>query len=580
MNSFFSSLFIKERNLKSADNLNKIVGGLNSIEKLIFTGLAFVLVVSGVALALKASAAFTEEIPTTGGTLNEGMVGSPRFINPILAVSDTDKAIASLVYSGLLKARSNNDSFVPDLAESYEISPDGLVYTVKMRDDISFHDGKPLTIDDIIFTIEKTLDPVIKSPKRANWEGVQVDKLDELTLQFTLKKPYAPFIENLTLGIIPKHIWQYAEAEEFPFSQWNIEPVGSGPYKISRVKRNGSGIPTYIELSAFKKHSGGRANISNIVVRFFRDESQMIQGYKSGSIDGASGISPLLAQTLVAEGAKVIHKPMARVFGAFFNQNKAPIFANSEVRMALDLSVDKKQVVNEVLLGFGTPLAGPVPEEVWQDNATSSEARIEEARGILQKAGWKLNEKGIFEKKTKAQTSTLAFSISTGNVPELKKTGEILRDTWTKLGAEVDLKVFESADLNRDVIRTRNYEALLFGENLGQELDLYPFWHSSQRVDPGLNIAIYTNINADKLIEETRATPDKALRTEKSQILYAEISKDVPAVFTYAPEFIYVVNPRINNVQIESGANLSDRFAGIKDWYIETDKVWKIFVKK
>jgi peptide/nickel transport system substrate-binding protein len=378
---------------------------------------------------------------------------------------------------------------------------------------------------------------------------------------------------------LPKHIWQEASAEEFPFSQWNIEAIGSGPYKVSRVKRNDSGIPTYIELSSFKKYSLGRPFISKVVLRFFRDEADLLEAWKSGSLDGASGISPKSAKEAVAVGARAIHEPMSRVFGAFFNQNKAPVLANAEVRRALDASIDKSALVNEILLGFGTPLAGPVPENTWTDQATSSEARMAAATKMLLDAGWKPGADGVMEKKSKKDSQRLSFTISTGNVAELKRTAEIMRDVWKQLGAEVEIKIFESADLNRDVIRTRNYDVLLFGESLGHDIDLYPFWHSSQRIDPGLNISLYTNINADKLIEETRTSLDPVVRRQKSEELYREISKDVPAVFTYTPEFIYLLDPRVNNAEMRGVSSLSERFAGIRNWYVETDKVWKVFTQ-
>lgn len=583
-NSFFNSVFIKERETKPISGLQKITSQFNHVEKLIFFSFAFVLAISGITLALEANASFLQEIPAHGGTLNEGMVGSPRFVNPLLAVSETDKSIVSLVYSGLLRLDAKTGNLVPDLAESYEVSPDGLTYAVKIRDDAVFHDGKQVTADDVVFTIEKALDPIVKSPKRANWEGVDIEKIDDKNIQFTLKKPYSPFVDNLTLGILPRHIWQEASAEEFPFSQWNIEGIGSGPYRVARVKRNDSGIPTYIELSAFKKYTLGQPYISKVILRFFRDEEQLLETWKSGSLDGASGISPKSAKEAVAAGGSAIHEPMSRIFGAFFNQNKAPVLANNEVRKALDAAVDKEALVNEVLLGFGMPLSGPIPGYTWENIATSTEARIASARQILLDAGWKPGADGVMEKKPNLpagkagkDSQRLSFAISTGNVTELKRTAEVIKNIWQQIGAEVEIKVFESSDLNRDIIRPRNYDVLLFGESLGHDMDLYPFWHSSQRIDPGLNISLYTNINADKLIEETRTSLDPAQREEKIKELTREISKDVPAVFTYTPEFIYLLNPRIKNTAMDGITSLSDRFAGIKDWYIETDKVWEIF---
>lgn len=548
-------------------------------ERILFYVFAFILVVSGLGAAWQANNVFLTEVPGQGGTFTEGMVGSPRFINPLLAISETDKSLVSLVYSGLLKHGDNN--YVSDLAEYYSISEDGLQYDVKIRDDAFFHDGKPVTAEDIRFTIEKALDPVLKSPRRSNWEGVAVEVVDEKNIRFILKKPYYPFLENLTMGILPKHIWQEATTEEFPFSQFNIEPVGSGPFKVSSEKRNSSGVPTLLTLKSFNKYVGGQPHISKISIRFFQNEDSLVKAFQSESVDAIAGLSPETAVKMSEAGYNVVSYLMPRVFGVFLNQNQAGIFLNSEVRKALDASVDKEALVNEVLKGFGLPLAGPLPKESdrWQNNFTPI-STVEAGRNILTEAGWEPNEDGIMQKKTKSGTEILLFTISTSDAPELKKTAEILANTWRELGAQVEIKVFESGDLNQNVIKPRKYDALLFGESLGRDLDFYPFWHSSQRIDPGLNIALYANITTDKLLEEMRTATNEGDIAQKMDEFSQEIQDDVPAIFTYAPQFIYAISSRIKGVDTESYGSHSDRWSSIEKWYIETDKVWNVFANE
>ncbi|MEK7062760.1 MAG: ABC transporter substrate-binding protein, partial [Patescibacteria group bacterium] len=274
---------------------------------------------------------------------------------------------------------------------------------------------------------------------------------------------------------------------------------------------------------------------------------------------------------------------MPRVFGAFLNQNQAVIFTHAEVRRALNSSVDKQALVDEVLKGYGFPLSGPIPSEVnlWQNDLAieqgATTTRIDTARKILTDAGWKNNKDGILEKKIKSGVIALQFSLSTSDAPELKQTAEILATVWNSLGARVDVKIFEAGDLNQNVIKPRKYDVLLFGEVIGKDMDFYPFWHSSQRNDPGLNISQYANITADKLLEEMRETTSASVREAKLKQFDEEIKKDLPTIFTYAPKFIYVISPEIKNVTIPSLANQSDRFLEIEKWYIETDNVWSIF---
>jgi peptide/nickel transport system substrate-binding protein len=206
---------------------------------------------------------------------------------------------------------------------------------------------------------------------------------------------------------------------------------------------------------------------------------------------------------------------------------------------------------------------------------------MEKAVEILAKAGWKPDpENGVLEKTVKKTTERLEFTISTSNTPELKSAALIIKESWEKLGAKVNLAFFDTGDLNQGIIRPRKYDALLFGEIVGRDLDLYAFWHSSQRNDPGLNIANYTNIKADKILEQARTTNDIFDRLDKYNSFAEEVAKDIPAIFIYSPYFIYILPEKIKGVEILNIALPSERFLDVKDWFIETDHVWKIFANK
>ena len=559
----------------------RVIHAFSLTEKTIFFIFVGLFIASGISLLYQVNKLFIVEVPDYGGALVEGVVGSPRFVNPLLSTSDMDKDLTSLIYSGLMRMNSKGQ-LVPELALSYEVADDGLTYTFVLKDNLYFQDGVKLTADDVVFTIEKAQDPELKSPRESNWNGVKVEKIDDKTVVFSLRQAYSPFIQNLTLGILPKHIWRTASIEEFPFSRLNINPVGSGPYKINSITYTSGGFPSEYHLTAFNEYALGKPFITSLTIKSYKNEKELIEAYKNGDIESLYSVSTKQLPSLQVAQDDVIFSPLPRIFGVFFNQNVAPIFANKEVRSALNVVTDKQEIVDTIIGGYGQTIDGPVPPKTLGEIDSSrlpEEERIEKAKKILTDKGWAQNSDGIFQKKDKKGSATLAFSISTGNAPELKETALLLKSQWEKIGAEVEVKIFETGDLNQNIIRPRKYDALLFGEIVGRELDLYPFWHSSQRNTPGLNIALYTNIKADKLLENIRKTTDAGLQKTYFDNFNKEIKNDIPAVFTYSPYFIYIIPKKVKNVSLGTLTNPSERFSDVSEWYIETNNVWKIFAK-
>ena len=580
----------KEWRIPYSEKIMRVIHSFSLTEKVLFFFFVVVFCGSGLSLLWQVNKSFLVETPDYGGSLTEGIIGSARFINPVLAISEADRDLTTLVYSGLLKVGSNGE-LLPDLAESYNISSDGLKYTFKLKNNIYFQDNTKVTADDVIFTIEKAQDTILKSPRKTNWDGVKVEKINDQSIVFTLRSPYSPFIQNMTLGILPKHVWTNANNEEFPFSQYNTKPIGSGPYKIDSVTYTASGLPSEYHLSAFNKYSLGKPYITNLIIKSYTDEKTLSNAYKKGDVESLHNISPKQFGTLLKKSDSTFFAPLPRVFGVFFNQNNAPVFVYKEVRQALNIAVNKQAIVDAVLGGYGQTIDEPVPPKTvglieQKNNASNTEQtgidqneNIRKAQALLVKNGWKQNANGIFEKKDKKNTVTLAFSISTGDAPELKATAQILQKQWQVLGAKVDIKIFELSDLNQNIIRPRKYDSLLFGEIISRDLDLYPFWHSSQRNDPGLNIAMYTNLKADKILESIRKTTDENTLQKLYDKFDTEINNDIPAVFTYSPYFVYVVPQKVHNIDLGSLTTSAERFSNISKWYIETNNVWKIFIK-
>ncbi len=524
---------------------------------------------------------FLVNAAVSGGSLTEGIVGFPNHINPLLAITDSDRDLTALVYSGLTKINSAGE-IIPDLAESYSISPDGLIYTFILKKDLTWHDGANITADDVVFTIQKIQDPNLKSPKRASWDGVNVNKVSDREIHFILKKPYPAFIENTTLGIIPKHIWKNIKTEAFSLSDQNLKGIGSGPYKITSLTRDAAGIPQSYNLSAFRNYALGTPKISSLIFRMYDNEEQLTKAADRGEIESWSSIPPAEALALKTKGRTIEEIPLPRSFAVFFNQNQT-IFSNKVVRQALALAVDKQKIVDEVLKGFGTTLDNPIPPGSigFLANTTPSQPNPKMAISLLEKNGWKKDADGIYTKlDSKKKPVKLEFILSTSNSPELVATAKNLADQWSKIGVKASIQIYDLSDLDQSLIRPRKFEALLFGEVLGRNPDLYAFWHSSQRLAPGLNISQYANTEADKLLEDARKQADPNIRIIKYEKFQLELAKDTQAIFLYSPSFLYTLPNKVKGTGFPSLLVPSDRFSTIQNWYINQEKVWKIFASK
>ncbi len=564
------------------EKVGETINSFSASGRFLFIFFSGLLVFSACALLYMLNATLLIEVPTRGGSYSEGIVGAPRFINPVLAISDADHDLTALVYSGLLKATPQGE-YVPDLAESYSISPDGKTYTFKIKKNATFQDDKPVTADDIVFTITKAKDPTLKSPERQNWNGVTVLKIDDNTVSFTLKQAYAPFIENCTLGILPKHLWDGVSDDEFPFSNLNTSPIGSGQFKVNSLSRTSSGVPSSYELVGYSKHSERAPYLNNIHFSFYQNEEALIDSLKKGDVSAAGGISPARISEL--SHLHIESAPLNRVFGVFFNQNQSEVLRDSVVRKALNDAIDREALLKLVLNGYGTPLSGPLPPSVTRPNPHSTPPTdfATNAKNELISAGWQPGQNGILQKTigkgATAQIKILKINLSTGNVPELRAAAEYVRKTWGAMGVLVQVQVYDQGDLAQNVIRPRKYDALLFGEVIGRVPDLFAFWSSSERLDPGLNIALYTNPGVDKILSQLRTISDSSQKQPLYKQFTDAVFMDNPAVFLYAPDFVYIVPKDIQGLDLGFIETPSDRFLSVANWHRETDRVWPLFAR-
>lgn len=566
------------------DRYFSFVESLGASDKLLFLLVLLVFLASGFYSLIATSEQHKETIATDGGTLTEGIVGTPRFVNPVLAITRADQDIVALVYSGLMRLGSDGE-LVNDIAKSITISDDGLVYNIVLRDDVYFHDGAPLMAEDVAYTIGLIQDPLLKSPLRGNWNDITVEVLGEHELNLVLKEPYTPFIENLTVGILPKHVWGELSIEQLPFSQHNTEPVGTGPYQLLEVDYNDSGLINAYTLTAAGR-SENNAKISNITLTFYQNEETLIEAFDEGEFANTSAFSYETLSHIDTDRYTIIEQPLPRVFSVFFNQNKSATLRDESAREALNTIIDRDELIATALDGHGVATNSPIPTgflpaEVVSASSTEEVAtttpRIRQAEQILIDGGWEQQENGSWQKEIDGTPTTLAITITTANSSVFEKTASYLKSVWDSLGVETSVAFFDQTDLVQVIIRPRDYEALLFGTDMGRALDLYPFWHSSQKDDPGLNIAMYANITTDKLLETARTTQDVAEYTESLQSFEAEVKREIPAIFLYSPTFTYVVKNNISTTIPNRIVRPSERWSEVYTWHMEESRVWPVF---
>ncbi len=311
----------------------------------------------------------------------------------------------------------------------------------------------------------------------------------------------------------------------------------------------------------------------------------MQSSFTKGLIDGTAGVdtSRVTAYEIQNETHHLERIPLPRTFAVFLNQNKSAALRDISARKALDSAIDREALTTEVLGGYGNPLYSPIPAGFGIDTTRATNTpigNIDAARDILSTGGWKFNlDTQVWEKEIDKTTTALTFSIATINNSAFEATAEFLRNSWERIGVPVTVKQFEQTDLTQAVIRPRDYEALLFGSQLGRTLDYFSFWHSSQRNDPGLNIALYANITTDSILSEIRRNSDIDAHTTAIQKFAEEIEKETPAIFLFAPELLYILPNHVENAYFKGVGEPHERFMNIHHWYIETDSVWPFFKK-
>ncbi len=635
---------------------------LNEKEKSVFQIATTVFLVSLIVLIFSVYYENTVKIPAFGGKYSEGIIGQPQLLNPIYSsASDVDRDISYILFSGIVK-HDFQGNIIPNLAEN--IYSQESVFEITLKDNLKWSDGQDLTADDIVFTIEAIQNPKTRSPLRPDWVGIRVEKVSDLTVRFYLEKESSIFPNRLFVEPIPKHIWENVNYESFPLSNYNLNPVGSGPYRFKSIERNGSERIKSIVLEVNPFYHGKKPKIEEISFVFFNNTDELIVASRKNEIQGFAVVNPKDYDEIIEKTKLNGHNfRIPRVFGLFFNlEGDSNLIKDKEFREALIYAIDKQAIMENVLNSRGQIINSSLLGEIYDFSFDYSyQFDIDKSNSMLDNLGLTLKEDGyrekvleqsrVFEFKsdlnvgsqgeevrqlqkclidnnfydkeitgfygddtrdavnnfqehfkdeiltpggftkgtgmvsentriklnelcqfTPEITTQALFTITTVNQPLMAETAQELKRQLQNVGVKVDISLLEITELERDVIKPRNYEILLFGKALDIIPDYFPFWHSSQKSEYGFNLSMYTNDNADKLLERLRI--ESGIK-ETKQELNNIINQDLPTIFLFNPNYILFTSSKIKGISKGLIFNPAQRFNNIENWYIKTKRIKK-----
>lgn len=497
--------------------------------------------------------------PVPGDAIVVASIGDAKRLNPIIANDSASGDINGLVFNGLI--RYDKDlHFEGDLAESWDISDDGLIITFHLRSGVKWHDGQPFTAEDVLFTYQKLIDPNVATPYGADYQRLdKVEVLDTLTFRVTYKEPFAPALESWSMGIIPKHI---LEGKDINTDEFNRHPVGTGPYRFKAWLTGQK-----IVLTANDAYFKGRPNIDEYNYRIIPDPATMFQELRSKGVD-MMGLTPLQfsRQTdtpFFKENFRKFRYPSNGYTYLGYNLKDSK-FSDKQVRQALAYAINKEDIVKGVRLGLGSPATGPYPPHYWayNPNARTYPYDPEKAKAMLHEAGWAdTNGDGILDKDGRPFQFTIITNL--GN-DERKQAAEIIQQNLKAVGIDVKIKVVEWQAFINEFVDKRQYEAIILGWSIGLDPDTYIMWHSSQTGPNQYNFVSYSNPEVDELLIQGRKTFELEKRKAIYQKIHAILAEDQPYCFLYVPDALPVVDARFHGIKQEK-AGISYNF---EKWWV------------
>jgi peptide/nickel transport system substrate-binding protein len=534
----------------------------------------------------------TEWVAGRGGTYVEGLAGTPQFINPLLCQTyEVDGDLCALIFNGLTRM-DHHGQVVPDLAERWDIAPDGLSYTFYLRPGVRWHDGTTLTADDIVFTIRLLQDPGFPGQPDWGqlWRSVTVAKLDARTVRFELSEPFAPFLDYTTVGILPRHVLQGVPAGDLLTHPFNLNPIGTGIFRFSEVVTD-TGRISHVILSANPFFFERRPFITRIQLKFYPSYQAIYQAYLE---DEVQGIGRIVAENLADAQAnpdlQLFSSALPKYSLIYLNlvSETAPFLAEREVRQALLYALDRQALVDQVLKGQATVAHSPVLPESWAYDPTIPTYAYdpEKAVALLEEAGWRATRPAASSpiSDTAAISPTiggwvkegrpLSFSLLVPDDPARLAIAQEVARQWSLVGIQADIEPLAIGLLSERLV-PRRYQAALVDLDLtlSGDPDPYPFWHQTQIEPPGQNYAGYDDREMSEILEQARQTPDQEARKELYQEFQQLFARDVPAILLYHPVYTYALDRYVYGANVGPIVRPGDRFLGIADWYLRWRRV-------
>lgn len=523
--------------------------------------------------AYYSSRSYITEAPVVGGTYAEAVVGSIRTLNPLYASSEAELSAKKLIFSSLYDY-DDRGFLRQDVASGFSVDETGKVYTVKIRDDVKWHDGAKLTAGDIVFTIGLIKNPAVRSSLNASWRDIAVVAVDEQTVRFTLPAAYAPFRHALTFAILPKHILKDVLPSVLRENTFSVAPVGSGPFSFQLLQTvDEDKQEKVVHLNGYNDYHRGAPRLSRFEIHGYDDIDDMKQALDSGEVNGASElIDPDMSR--LGSQYSVKHAPLSRGAYLLFNLQDG-LLSQIELRRALQLGTDTSallKVIGNGVIALDTPF---IKGQISGKEIVKPQYNLEGAAVLLDQAGWTMKG-GVREKAG----VPLNIAITTSKNALYSRVLDELKQQWAKLGVRVEARVIDEStgtvSLVSDVLRPRDYQVLIREMDIGADPDVYAYWHSSQAGSDGLNFSGYRNPLADDNLSSARSRLDANLRNIKYRTFINQWLSDVPAVGLYQPSISYVSHNKLTSFDQEINLpSAVDRYSNVIYWSVEKRPVYK-----
>jgi peptide/nickel transport system substrate-binding protein len=518
--------------------------------------------------------------PVTGGSYIEAVVGSPVRFNPLMdQYNPVDYDVDRLVYCSMVRF-DNRGLPHGDLAETWGISQDGKVYNFSIRPNALWHDGQAVSGDDVIFTIQLLRNDAMPVPEdvRLFWNQINVEALDEKTLQFRLPEPFSPFLDYLNFGILPKHILGNLSPTDLVNTPFNLQPVGCGPFRFNGLTVQDGKI-TGLTLSAFKDYFGNKPFLEKLEFRYYPDTKLAMTAYEQGEVLGISQITPdLLPQALQNADLNVFTGRLPRLYMVYLNLDNAdlPFFKDLEIRRALYMGVNRQWLIDRLLGGQGILANGPIFPESWAyyQGVAKVEYDPEQAIEILRRAGYTFPAEGGMA-RTKDGVA-LAFELTFPDQAPFLEIAERLQEDWGRMGVEVTLNPVSYDLLLTDYLETRTYQVALVDLDFSRspDPDPYPFWHQAQ-ITSGQNYSQWDDRQVSEYLEQARVQVDFDERIKRYRNFQVRFATELPALPLFYPVYSYGVDRKVSGVSMGPLYDPSDRFGNILSWYLKTGSTVK-----